>query len=249
MDRPFQCIQCALPTIAAIMRQLSDMRRFFVQIHSPGMIGPGTIGKMNGHPISLLHAPATARNRGPILEILLRVLPSAGTVLEIASGTGEHAAFFAQRMPSLAWQPSESESENLTTIAMRVAEAGLVNFLSPVRLDVRDPRWPVARADAVFCANMIHIAPWSATEGLMVGAARVLTGGGPMCLYGPFRIGGRHTAPSNEAFDAWLQGRDRDWGVRDLEAVHDIAGLHGLRLIETCQMPANNLTLVFEKAV
>ena len=189
-------------------------------------------------------APAPERNKGPILEVLQRVLPQAGVVLEIASGTGQHAAHFAAALPHLVWQPSDADLRVHESIRAWTGE--LTNVRSPVALDVREP-WPLARADAVLCINMIHISPWVATLALIEGAGRVLPQGGVLFLYGPYRRFGRHTAPSNEAFDASLRARDPQWGVRDLEAVEECAAAAGLRLNEIVEMPANNLSVVFEK--
>ena len=189
-------------------------------------------------------AAATQRNREPILAVLQRVLPGSGTVLEIASGTGEHAAFFARALPRMQWQPSDVDDENLASIAAWRDEEGTPNLLPPVRLDVHDEVWPIERVDAIFCANMIHIAPWSACEGLMRGAGRVLAG--TMVLYGPFHIGGKPTADSNAAFDERLRATDPRWGVRHLEDVLALAEQHGLELRERITMPANNFSLVFE---
>jgi SAM-dependent methyltransferase len=197
-------------------------------------------------PDARLRFPATARNREPILEVLRRVLPREGVVLEIASGSGEHAVFFARHLPALTWAPTDAEPEHLASIdAWRATEA-LANVAPARSLDVHAP-WPVVQADAVFCANLIHIAPWSACLALLEGAAHVLPSGGRLVLYGPFRIGGVHTAPSNEAFDASLRARDPRWGVRDLDEVVACAAERGLVLRETVPMPANNLTVVLER--
>jgi SAM-dependent methyltransferase len=192
------------------------------------------------------HAPATLRNREPILAVLQRVLPQTGLVLEIASGTGEHATWVAPQLPGITWQPSDADPQMRASIAAWTAERGATNVLPPIVLDVTMDPWPIDRAAAIFCANMIHIAPWTATEGLMRGAGRVLSPGGRLVLYGPFMIGGAHTAPSNAAFDQSLRGRNPAWGVRDLDAVSAVAASHGLRLVETIEMPANNLSVVFE---
>ena len=193
------------------------------------------------------NAPAVARNRQPILDVLARVLPAAGTVLEVASGTGEHAAFFAAALPGLVWQPSERDPMALESIAAWTQTPPLANVRPPVLLDVTHGVWPVDVVDAIFNANMMHIAPWETCAGLMRGAARHLTPAGLLVLYGPFAIGGRHTAPSNAAFDADLRRRDPSWGVRDLEAVVVAAAGHGLSLRERVPMPANNQTLVFAR--
>ena len=194
-----------------------------------------------------LTAPAVARNRDAILEVLSRVLPPSGTVLEVASGSGEHAVHFAAALPGLTWRPSDPEHAARISIVAHTRASGVANVLPPSRLDAAADDWPVDRAEAVLCINMIHIAPWSATEGLMRGAARVLPAGGPLFLYGPFREGGRHAAPSNAAFDADLRLRDPAWGVRDLEAVTSAAEACGLRLEARIAMPANNLSLIFRR--
>src|SRR5215207_7320938 len=192
-----------------------------------------------------LTSPSVARNREPILAVLRRVLPARGIVLEIASGTGEHAMHFAAALPELTWQPTDRDPEARRSIAARRAAAVLPNLLSPLELDAAAPSWPVERADAIVAINMIHIAPWSAAEGLMAGAARLLAPGGILYLYGPYQENGRHTAPSNAAFDASLRARDPEWGVRDVGAVAELAARHGLALAERVAMPANNLSLVF----
>jgi hypothetical protein len=206
--------------------------------------------------MTALHFPATARNRGPLLEVLRRVLPAhgPGTVLEIASGSGEHVVHFAAALPHLQWQPSEVDDTNLASIAAWITATGRGieaggNVHPPVRLDAAAPAeaWPVAEVTAIFSANMIHIAPWEACLGLVRGAGRQLAPGGLLILYGPYRIGGVHTAPSNAAFDLDLRARDPRWGVRDLEAVAELAAGCGLRLEERIDMPANNQTLIFRR--
>jgi hypothetical protein len=198
-----------------------------------------------------LHAPATARNREPILAVLSRVLPADGTVLEIGSGTGEHAAWLGPRLAPRIWQPSDVDEVLLASIAAHVADSGAPNLRPPVRLDVTDPRWPQLFADAppaaIVSANMIHIAPWHAAEGLFAGAGRLLPASGMLYLYGPFSIGGRHTAPSNTAFDASLRAQDPEWGVRDLDEVAALGQRNGLTLQEQVPMPANNLSLIFRR--
>jgi len=189
-----------------------------------------------------IKSPSVQRNREPILKVLQRVLPTEGTVLEIASGSGEHAVFFAEHMPRLRWLPSEIDSARLASVRAWAQEARLPNLLEPLRLDVRAPDWGVGCVEAVLSANMIHIAPWECCLGLLAGARRHLVAGGRLVLYGPFRIGGRHTAPSNARFDADLRQKNPSWGVRDLEAVCDAA--QGLELIERVEMPANNQILV-----
>ena len=194
-----------------------------------------------------LVSPSTARNRGPILAVLRRVLPRRGLVLEIASGTGEHAAHIAAALPHLDWQPTEQDATMFASIVAHAVDVPAGNILPPLPLDVAAPDWPLAHADAIVCINMIHIAPWRASEGLMTGAARVLAPGGVLYLYGPFKLDGRHSADSNAAFDASLKARNPDWGVRDLGDVTALAARHGLALAETVPMPANNLSVVLRK--
>jgi len=193
------------------------------------------------------HAPATDRNREPILAVLERVLPRDGTVLEVASGSGEHAVFFAGALPGIVWQPSEPDADNRASIAAWTSQSGLPNVRPPLALDVTDETWPLPRADALVNINMVHIAPWAACEGLMRGAGRLLAAGAPLYLYGPFHRGGRATAASNEAFDRGLRAQNPAWGVRDLEAVAEEAARQGLALDEIVEMPSNNFSLVFRK--
>lgn len=192
-------------------------------------------------------APAVARNRDPILNVLRRVLPARGLVLEIASGTGEHAVYFAGALPGIIWQPTDPDAAALRSIAAWRDQAGLPNLRPPLEFDVTASTWPVERADAVVCINMIHISPWRSAEGLMTGAGRVLGSGGVLFLYGPYKEDGRHTAPSNEAFDADLRARNPEWGVRDLGDVIALAASHGLDFAERVAMPANNLSVVFRR--
>jgi SAM-dependent methyltransferase len=194
-----------------------------------------------------LYFPHVARNREPILEVLQRVLPRQGLVLEIASGGGEHAAYFASNLPGVVWQPTDANSEMFESIAAHRAAAGGANLLEPLRLDVTSEPWPVERADALVCCNMIHIAPWAATEGLMTGAGRTLTHGGLIYLYGPYKVDGHHTAPSNQDFDARLRAQNPLWGVRDLTEVSSLANRHGFAPAETVPMPANNLSVIFRR--
>ncbi len=193
------------------------------------------------------HFPATARNREPILAVLKKVLPPKGRVLEVASGSGEHAAYFASRFSGLTWQPSDVDPENLASIGARVKESCAPNLRQPIALDARADPWPVEKADIVYCANMIHIAPWAVALGLLAGAGRALPPGGILFLYGPFVVQGRPTAPSNEAFDEDLRRRDPEWGLRALADVVAEAETHGLALAETVAMPANNLSVVLRK--
>ena len=191
------------------------------------------------------HAASAERNRGPILEVLRRVLPESGLVLEIASGTGQHVVHFARALPSLEWQPSDVDPELRRSVSHWIRAEALPNVREPIALDVRHKPWPVQRADAILCINMIHIAPWEATEALFAGAASI--GPAVIVLYGPYRRSGAHTAPSNAAFDAQLRANDPSWGVRDLEAVVEVAAAHGFSLSEAVAMPANNFTVVFRK--
>lgn len=195
-----------------------------------------------------LYFPHVARNREPILEVLRRVLPRQGLVLEIASGGGEHAAYFASNLPDVIWRPTDANSEMFESIAAHRAAAGVANLLAPLHLDVTSGQWPVERAEAMLCCNMIHISPWAATEGLMAGAGRTLPPGGLLYLYGPYKIDGHHTAPSNQDFDTRLRAQNPLWGVRDLTDVSDLAKRHGLALEETVPMPANNLSVIFRRA-
>lgn len=194
------------------------------------------------------YAPATARNRDPILAVLRDILPQTGTVLEVASGTGEHVAWFAAAFPGLTFQPSERTAELLSSIAAHAGDAGCSNIRPALHLDVTtvDP-WPVKTVDAAYNCNMIHIAPWTVAEGLMRGLGVILKPDAPFMLYGPFKVGGVHTAPSNAAFDESLQAMDPSYGVRDLEAVVALAEDNGLTLQECRDMPANNKALVFRR--
>jgi SAM-dependent methyltransferase len=192
-------------------------------------------------------SPAAERNKQPIAEVLARVLPQTGLVLEIASGTGQHAEHFARALPTLTWQPSEADPEMLPALAARVQRAGLPNLRAPLELDVHDSAPPLEGVAAVVCANMIHIAPWSACGALLGHSQRLLQSEAPLVLYGPFKRGGEHTAPSNAAFDADLRRRNPEWGVRDLDEVVALAREHSLELAEVVAMPANNLTIVLKR--
>ena len=192
-------------------------------------------------------SPAAQRNRQPILDVLREVLPPSGLVLEVASGTGEHAAYFAAAFPKLVWQPTDPDPAALGSIEAWRAEARLANLLAPLALDAQAREWPIDAADAILCINMVHISPWSATEGLLRGAGRLLPAGAPLILYGPYRRAGVTTAPSNEAFDESLRARNPQWGLRELETVEAEAGRNGLRLDRVFEMPANNLTIVFRR--
>lgn len=194
------------------------------------------------------HAPATLRNRDPILDVLKRVLPEEGLVLEVASGSGEHACYFAQTLAGLIWQPSAMDAENRASIRAWSGDAGCDNLLDPLDLDVLIQPWPLGAADAIICCNMVHISPWTVTVALLAGAGELLDTGGILYLYGPYMIGGEHTSPSNQAFDESLQARDPAWGIRDLDAVISEAGTHGLNHEETVAMPANNQSVIFRRA-
>ena len=191
------------------------------------------------------HAPATARNSSPLADVLQRELPGSGTVLEIASGSGEHAVFMARRFPALNWQPTDLDTEALASIDAWAEEAGLTNIRPSLALDASEADWPIDRADAILCVNMVHISPIGATEGLFAGSAAVLERGGPLILYGPYLEAGVDPAPSNLTFDASLKQRNAQWGLRHLEFVDELAKSHGLSRTARYEMPANNLTLVY----
>lgn len=193
------------------------------------------------------HSPSAERNREPILAVLRATLPASGRVLEIASGTGQHAIWFARAMPGLDWQPSDADADARDSIAAWTAHEGLANVRAPLALDVHQPDWGVDTLDAVVCINMIHISPWSAAQALFAGASRRLVDGGVLYLYGPYKRGGAHTSPSNDAFDQQLRNRDPEWGVRDMEAVVALGASVGLVCDEPIAMPANNFSLVFRK--
>ena len=193
------------------------------------------------------HAPATLRNRDAIAAVLADWLPPAGSVLEVASGSCEHVIHFAAAFPHLHWQPSDPDPAGLVSIAAWRAEAGLSNVAPPLALDASASGWPVDRADAILCINMVHISPWEATLGLLAGAARLLAPGVPLILYGPYIEADVPTAASNLDFDANLRTRDPAWGLRDIDAVKAAARDAGLAFIERRAMPANNLMLLFRR--
>jgi SAM-dependent methyltransferase len=193
-------------------------------------------------------AAAADRNKEAIAEVLAEVLPRSGLVVEVASGTGQHAAHFAARFPAVTWQPTDLSPEARASIEAYRGELGLPNLLSPLPLDAAGAAWPVARAEAVLCINMIHIAPWAACLGLLRGAGRILPVEAPLVLYGPFAIDGDFTAPSNVAFDQRLRGEDPAWGVRELREVERAALEAGLRLDRVVPRPANNHVVVFRRA-
>lgn len=211
---------------------------------------------MNTPPDARKYAPATQRNREPILEVLLQVLPANGTILEIASGTGEHAIFFAPRLSPRQWLPSDPNPELQASIAAWTAQFPADNLYPPLELDASQPIWPVERDAhlpspivAIVNINMIHISPWSACLGLIAGAGRILPPGGILYLYGPYKQGGEHTAPSNATFDQSLRSQNPEWGVRNLEDVIAAAKQENLQLQKVYQMPANNLSVVFQCCV
>ena len=194
-----------------------------------------------------LVSPSAERNKGPITEILTRVLPAQGDVLEISSGTGQHVLHFARAMPHIRWQPTDRDADCLKSIASWLAHIPTPNVSAPRYLDVHDEIWPVHDVAAVVCINMIHIAAASATEALLRGAGNVIARGGLLFLYGPFRQKGRHTSASNEAFDKLLKAENPEWGVRNVEDVAHLAATVGLELERTHDMPANNLAVIFRK--
>ncbi|NIW25495.1 MAG: DUF938 domain-containing protein [Gammaproteobacteria bacterium] len=195
------------------------------------------------------HSAPADRNTGPILDVLGGVLPERGRVLEIASGTGQHVVAFARAFPELRWQPSDFDPDLRTSVELRVSEAALDNIEPPVDLDVTRLPWSVDAADAIVCINMIHVAPWTATEALFKGAAQLLGTRGVLVTYGPYMRAGKHTAPSNAAFDEALKARDAAWGLRDIDVVSEVARMHGFSVDEVIAMPANNFTLVFHANV
>jgi hypothetical protein len=199
-------------------------------------------------PDARLDAPATHRNIHVLRAELARVLPATGTVLEVASGTGQHVCALAEAFPHLRWQPSDADADARASIDAWTAHHARDNVAPPLALDARAQAWPLARADAILCVNMAHIAPWAATLGLLDGAARVLPSDGPLVLYGPWHVGGHPTAPSNAAFDDSLRARDPAWGVRPLEDLLVAAVHRGFCLARVEAVPANNLVIVLRRA-
>lgn len=193
------------------------------------------------------HAPAALRNRDAIASVLADWLPARGLVLEIASGSGEHITHFAAQFPALNWQPSDPDMAALASIRAWSADTGLTNVAEPLPLDAAMGNWPLDRADALLCINMVHISPWAATLGLFAGAARLLSRDAPLILYGPYIEGDVPTAPSNAAFDADLRARNPDWGLRMRDAVTGAAQHAGFAFAERRAMPANNLMLLFRR--
>ncbi|RDD62313.1 DUF938 domain-containing protein [Ferruginivarius sediminum] len=194
-----------------------------------------------------LHAPATQRNREPILDVLSRVLPGSGIVLELASGTGEHAIWLAQHLRPLVWQPSDADPDMRRSIDAHARLAGARNIRPALAIDVTSRPWPIEFASAAVCVNLLHISPWTATEGMFAGCAEILPAGAPIAIYGPFKRHGQHTAESNARFDSSLRASDSSWGVRDVDDVSTVAERHGFVLEEIVEMPANNLILVFRR--
>ena len=194
-----------------------------------------------------LFSPSAERNKASISEVLSRMLPERGIVLEVGSGTGQHVVQFARAMPNLIWQPSERDADCLRSIRAWLSVEALSNVRPPLHLDVDALPWPVDSAAAVVCINMLHIAPWSTAEALFFGGKSLLSGGSVLCLYGPFKREGRHTSQSNKDFDALIRHQDPEWGVRDLDEVSGLAVESGFVLLQTHEMPSNNLTIVFRK--
>lgn len=194
-----------------------------------------------------LQSPSTMRNREPILDVLRTVLPARGLVLEVASGSGEHAMHFAAHLPNLIFAPSDPSEAARDSIQAWIDSSGLGNVRAPLALDATQERWPIERADAMLCINMIHISPWAATQGLFHHAAAILPSGAPLYLYGPYKRGGAQTAPSNAEFEVWLKGQNPEYGVRDLEAVTELAASHGFSGPQIVEMPANNFSVIFRR--
>ena len=193
------------------------------------------------------NAPATLRNREPILHVLRDHLPKAGTILEVASGTGEHVTFFGSHFPSLSWQPSEIDTELLASIRSWIAETGLNNIREPIVLDVEQETWLENPVEAILCINMLHISPWTAGRALLRGSGKLLHPEGTLYLYGPFNIDGQYSAPSNAEFDGWLKSLNAAYGIRDLDRVSEEASANGLERVDVIEMPANNLSVVFKR--
>ena len=195
----------------------------------------------------LPYSEACERNKDPILAVLRTAFATRHAVLEVGSGTGQHAVYFSSALRQLSWQPTE-QRDHLTDLAQRVADSGLANLRAPVELDVTQPHWPALTVDAVFSANTLHIMSWPAVEAMFAGLAKVLVAGSSVCIYGPFNYDGRYTSPSNERFDDWLRARDPQSGIRDLGAVCGLAAEHRLELVADHDLPSNNRLIVFESA-
>jgi len=193
------------------------------------------------------YAPASARNRDPLLQVLKSLLPQTGTILEIASGTGEHACYFAPAFGTAIWQPTDTDESAIASInAHRQAEAP-ANLAPALHLNVMEPEWPVNAADAVLCVNMVHIAPWACCENLLRGCAHVLSPGAPLVLYGPFKQDGTHTAPSNAEFDQTLRGENAKWGIRDIGEIAEAGKASGLTIEDPIAMPSNNFCVILRQ--
>lgn len=211
----------------------------------PGFWNPSEIPRPEGD--ARLRAPSATRNRDAILAVLRETLPAEGLILEIASGSGEHALYFAGALPTLTFQPSDPSAEARASIAAWIAESGLANIRPPIAIDASSDAWPTSAPAAILCINMIHIAPWTAAEGLFRHAGALLARGAPLFLYGPFRQPGRPLEPGNLAFDESLRGRDPAWGLRDLGEVAALAQANGFAGPEIVEMPANNLSVTFRR--
>jgi len=208
---------------------------------------PRLVGNATGVSSDLPCWPAAERNKQPILEVLQRVLPERGLVLEVASATGQHIEHMARTLKKLTWQPSDYDAEHLATLQERVRRADLNNLLPPVALDVTLETWPITEASAIYNANMIHISPWQVTLGLFTGAARLLQPGAVLVTYGPYSVAGQHISESNASFDESLKVRDASWGVRDVNEVSAVASERGFALEERVLMPANNFSLIWRR--
>ena len=193
------------------------------------------------------YSPACERNKDVILDVLRDIMPSTGKILEIACGPGQHSVHFAAGLPGVEWQPSDIDPTSITSTLAWRAEADVPNLLDPIILDATEPEWPLTQADGIICCNMIHISPWTVTLGLLDGAARILPNDGILYTYGPYKVGGKHTAPSNEAFDQSLRSQNSEWGVRNLDDVALEARRRGLHLVKTIKMPANNFSVIYKK--
>ena len=212
---------------------------------------PSSLAAGSGtHRVRPRNAPAAERNTSPILDVLKAHLPASGHALEVASGMGQHAATFARRFPDIVWQPSDPDIEARASIAAWAEQAGVHNLLPPLDIDVTHPGWHEAvepPLTAIIAINLMHISPWAVTEGLLRGAGLLLAPGGVLYLYGPYTVGGEHTAQSNVRFEEWLKSLSPEYGVRDMADVEREANTHGLTLSDVVDMPANNFSLVFRK--
>ncbi len=198
------------------------------------------------------YAPATDRNREPILAVLKDCIPDHGTILELASGSGQHAIYFVDQMPGHYWQPSDPDEESRNSISAWWWEVQLNNILPPLNINAQDDIWDIENVEipqpvtSIVCINMVHISPWESTVGLIKGASRILPKDGILYLYGPYKVDGKHTAPSNELFDIKLRSQNPEWGIRELNDVIKLAHENDLSLVKTVDMPANNLSIIFK---